>query len=110
MRVLRTVTIENSAATKTPLAKTRASIAARRQITVAPRGPIPDYPISCFAIAEEVRIDELIDHRLVGGIHLFELDAHADAPVAPGDAPFGVDVALRARHAKPHLDLRAALE
>src|SRR5260221_3952113 len=66
--------------------------------------------MSSFPVAEEVRVDELVDDRLVRGIDFFELDAHADAPVAPRDAPFRVDVFLRARHPEPHFDFRAVLE
>src|SRR5437762_8637814 len=39
-----------------------------------------------------------------------ELDAHADAPVAPRHASLGVDVALRAGHAGPDFDFRCAVE
>ena len=39
-----------------------------------------------FSVGEEVRVDEVVDDRLVGGVDLLELDAHADAAVAPGDA------------------------
>src|SRR5205085_12207480 len=65
---------------------------------------------SGLAVAEEVRVDEVVDDRLVRGIDFLELDAHADAAVAPRDAPFGVDVFLRSRHAEAHFDLGAAVE
>src|SRR2546427_9811574 len=55
-------------------------------------------------------VDELVDDGLAGGIDLLELDTHADAAVAPGDAPFHVDVLLGTRHAEPDLDLRSAFE
>ena len=57
-----------------------------------------------------MRVDEVVDERLVGRLDRLELDAHADAAIAPGDASFGVDVPLRPGHPEPHLDLRAALE
>src|SRR5262245_16403598 len=65
---------------------------------------------SGFPIAEEVRVHEAIDLILTGGVHLLELNAHANAAVAPGHASFRLDVAFRAGHAEAHLDLRAALE
>src|SRR5262249_27113273 len=39
-----------------------------------------------------------------------ELNAHADAAIAPGHAPFGVDIALGARHPEPDADFRAGFE
>src|SRR5206468_4465904 len=46
----------------------------------------------------------------VGRVDLLELDAHADAPVAPRDAALAVDVFLGPGHAEPDLDLRTAVE
>ena len=43
-------------------------------------------------------VHEVVDDRLVGRIDLFELDAHADAAVAPGDAALGVDVDALAKN------------
>src|SRR5712692_7367960 len=51
--------------------------------------------ILSFSVGEEVRVDEAVDHLLVGRLDLLELDAHADAAVAPRDAPLAVDVLLR---------------
>ena len=71
---------------------------------------MPDHCLSellCFAVREEMGVDEAVDERLAGRVDLVELDAHADAAVAPGDVTLGVDVALRAGHAEPHLDRRA---
>ncbi len=39
-----------------------------------------------------MRVDKTVDERLAGGLDVFELDAHADASIAPGDPAFGVDV------------------
>src|SRR3954462_1776157 len=63
-----------------------------------------------LAIGKEMSVHEVVDDRLVGRIDLLELDAHADTPVAPGDAPFGVDVALGPWHPESHADLEAAVE
>src|SRR5689334_6376513 len=63
-----------------------------------------------FPIGEEVGVDEVIDDRLVCRIDRFELNAHADATIAPGHTPFGVDIPFRARHSEPHPDLRAGFE
>ena len=49
-----------------------------------------------FAVRKEMRLHEVVDRRLGSGIHLRELQAHADAAIAPRDARFGVDVLLRA--------------
>src|SRR3954466_16005453 len=108
MRVLRTVTIENSAATKKPLAQTSASSPASRHSVAASECSMAG--ILRFSIAEEVRVDEVIDDRLVGGIDDLELDAHADAAIAPRHVPLGVDVLLRSGHAEADLDLRRTLE
>src|SRR3954471_19794455 len=71
--------------------------------------PAP-HPVSGFAIGKEMRVDECVDHRLVRGLDLLELDAHGDTPIAPRDAAFRVDIALGSRHAEAHLDLRGAVE
>src|SRR4051794_10891853 len=76
-----------------------------------PRGGASAAAIGlCPAIREEVRVDEMIDHRLGGGFDLVELHPHADAAVAPDDSAFGVEIPLRPRHPEPHLDRRARLE
>src|SRR4051812_12625180 len=108
MRVLRTVTIENSAATKNPLAQTSANRPASRHRVAASECSMAG--ILRFSVAEEVRVDEVVDDRLVRGIDDLELDAHADAAVAPRDVSLCVDVLLRSRHAEAHLDLRGAVE
>jgi serine/threonine-protein kinase len=64
----------------------------------------------CLSIGEEMGVDEGVDDGLVRGLDLLELDAHADTAVAPGHETLGVDIALRPRHAKAHLDLRGAVE
>src|SRR6202011_976838 len=91
MRVLRTVTMENSAATKNPLASTSARTPARRHRMPASecsirvlRGSGESNQMSLgFAIREEMRVDERVDDGLVGGIDRVELDAHAEAPIVP---------------------------
>src|ERR1700733_3235551 len=108
MRVLRTVTIENSAATKNPLAHTSATRATSRHRVAASDCSMSE--ILRFSVAEEVRVDEVVDHRLVARLDELELDAHADAAVAPGDVPLGVDVLLRPGHAEPDLDLGVVVE
>ena len=65
---------------------------------------------SRFPIGEEVRVDEVVDDRLVGGIDFFELHAHADAAIRPRDAAFRVDVALAAGHAEADLDFHVDVE
>ena len=40
-------------------------------------------------------VNEAVHDGLAGRVDLVELDAHADAAIAPGDVPLGVDVALR---------------
>ena len=65
---------------------------------------------SSFSVAEEVRVDEVVDDPLVGRVDLLELDAHADAPVAPGHASLGVDIALGTRHPEADLHFRGAVE
>src|SRR6185295_13206061 len=107
-RVLRTVTIENSAATKNPLARTSASTPASRHRFSPSESSMP--LTLRFPVAEEVRVDEVIDDRLVDLVDDLELDAHADAAVAPRDLAFGIDVLLRPRHPEADLDLGAALE
>src|SRR5215471_3766428 len=108
MRVLRTVTIEYSAATKRPLAPTSATSPASRHSVAASDCSMAG--ILRFSIAEEVRVHEVIDDRLVGRIDDFELHAHADAAIAPRHVAFRVDVLLRPGHAEANLDLRSAVE
>src|SRR3954451_4486146 len=108
MRVFRTVTIENSAATKNPFAHTSANRPTSRHSVAASDCSMAG--ILRFSVAEEVRVDEVVDHRLVGGFDDLELDTHADAAIAPRDVPFGVDVLLRSRHAKAHPNLGAAVQ
>src|SRR5262245_36321117 len=57
-----------------------------------------------------MRVHEVIDERLAGGLHRLELNAHADALVVPGDAAFGVDLARRPGHTEAHFDPGAGLE
>src|SRR5258706_4788250 len=108
MRVFRTVTIENSAATKKPFASTSANSPASRHSVAASECSMAE--ILCFSVGEEVRVDEAVDNRLDGRLDLLELNAHADAAIAPRDAPFAVDVLLRSGHAEADLDLGAQLE
>src|SRR5438128_10673972 len=132
MRVLRTVTIENSAATKNPLANTSAIRPARRHMTSMrtshwaiaviesplvqldnPIAQLPDYSITRvlgFSIGEEVGVDEVVDERLRGRIDGFKLDTHTDPTIAPRDTAFGIDVAFRSRHAEANLDFCAGVE
>src|SRR5215210_7740867 len=70
---------------------------------------VPDERLR-LAVREEVGVDKIVDDGLTGWIDLFELNAHADAAVAPGDTAFGVDIALRSGHPEPHLDLRGGLQ
>src|SRR5712692_2140667 len=117
--------MENSAATKKPLANTSARTAQRRHrmavITslacvngLPPESPLPHYQFRDnalgFSIAEEMRVDEAVDGGLAGTFDRLELNPHADAAIAPRDASLGVDVALRSRQAKADPDLRACLE
>src|SRR4051794_5148911 len=108
MRVLRTVTIENSAATKNPLAQTSANSPTSRHSVAASECSMSE--ILRFSVAEEVRVDELVDVRLVGRIDGLELDAHADAAIAPRHVPVRVDVLLRSGHAEAHFDLGAVVQ
>src|SRR5687767_7585638 len=57
-----------------------------------------------------MRVDELVDGGLILRLDFFELQPHAVAAIAPGDPPFGVDVALRAGQAKSEACARAVLE
>ena len=57
-----------------------------------------------------MRVDEFVDHSLIGDFDFLELQAHAMTPVAPGDAALGIDVPLRTRQPESEPDLRAALE
>ena len=50
-----------------------------------------------FSVAEEVRVDELVDHRLVGRINDLELDAHAHAAIAPGHVADSAGMGARSR-------------
>src|SRR6202521_744520 len=106
MRVLRTVTMENSAATKSPLAHTNTRSPPRPHST-SMRGLAL---MLRFSVREEVRVDEVVDESLGGRIDRFELDTHTDAPIGPRDATFGIDVPLRSGHAEANLDFRAAIE
>src|SRR5665213_1385826 len=101
MRVFRTVTIENSAATKNPLVHTRASSPASRHATLdGVMLVISRFRELGFSVRKEMRVDELVDDRLIGGVDFFELHAHSDAAIGPRDAALGVDVAFAARHAE----------
>src|SRR5947208_2330915 len=108
MRVFRTVTIENSAATKKPFASTSANSPTSRHNVAASECSMAE--ILCFSVGEEVRVDEAVDNGLVGRLDLLELNAHADASVAPRDAPLAVDVLFRPGHAEADLDLGVRLE
>src|SRR4051812_2205420 len=110
MRVLRTVTIENSAATKNAFAPTSAASAASRHTMSVIGIPAIGRSGSGFPVADEVRVDEVVDHRLVLRIDGIELDAHTDAPIAPRHLALGVDVLLAAGHAEAHADPRARFE
>src|SRR5579862_9766939 len=92
----------NSVATKNPFANTRPASPASRQMM-----PMSE---SGFAVAKKMRVDEVVDDGLVGGIDFLELHPHADPSIAPGHAPLGVDVPLAARHTKTHLDFGSALQ
>src|SRR3954468_23365746 len=135
MRVFRTDTIANSAATKKPFANTSTISAATRHRTAATDSSTEPSAYNAttktrrhetrpvffvflrvrglwlrLTIGKEVGVDEAVDHRLVGRVDLLELDPHPDTPIAPGDASLGVDVALRPGHAEAHLDLRGRIE
>jgi len=60
---------------------------------------LPDYSItdsaSRLSCAEEVRVDELVDERLVAG-SLSRTECHADAAIRSRDVALRVDVLLRA--------------
>src|SRR6202521_4555724 len=112
MRVFRTVTSENSAATKNPSVRTSASTASKRTPTsmrIASGQDPTGFP-SDFSAAEEMRIDEFVDGGLVGGIDFLELQAHAVAAVAPCHAAFRIDVPPGARQPEPQPHLRPAFE
>src|SRR5262245_32314056 len=118
MRVLATAAMGNSAATEDPVATTSAITSARRHSTSTNESSITctscgyepykkaTYRGSGAAVGKEVGVDEAVDERLLVWLHLVELDAHADAPIAPGDVAFGIDVAFGARHAEPDFDGR----
>src|SRR5262249_18699390 len=42
---------------------------------------------SGLPVAEEMRVDEVVDDLLVGGLDLLQLNPHADAAIAPSDPP-----------------------
>ena len=109
MRVLRTVTIANSAATKKPLREHQ-----REDADETPQDRCERvYSMGvryALAVGEEVGVDEVVDDRLVGRLQRLELNPHADASIAPGDAPLGVDVLLAAGNPEPHADLRSGFE
>src|SRR6478752_7934060 len=140
MRVLRTVTSENSAATKKPLANTSARMTAMPKarwdvsIIAAPwrtlsggagcgkrppsrhrrpaarlGGPAATARLGA-TVAEEVRVDEGVDGGLIGRFDLFELQAHADAPVAPRDARLDLDFTGCGREPEPHAGRGARIE
>src|SRR5262245_14218947 len=44
------------------------------------------------------------------GIDSLELNPHANAPIAPRNSAFGVDVPLGPGHSEAYFDLRAAIE
>src|SRR5687767_2389791 len=102
MRVLRTEMIANSAATNHPLARTSASTASRRMPTSRTGLSIDETSDLIlagswwldFSAAEEMRVDELVDGRLILRLDFLELQAHAMSPIAPRNASFGVDVTL----------------
>src|SRR5688572_28138870 len=133
MRVLRTVTIENSAATKNPLANTSARTPARRHkmsesassirvlrghcskrshetAKTATKARNHESDRLCFSVGEKVGVDEVVDDHLVGGVDLSELNAHADAAIAPRDLAFRVDIALGSGHTEPDLDRGVVVE
>src|SRR5688572_331944 len=57
-----------------------------------------------------MRVDELVDEALIGRLDLVELQPHAVAAIAPRDASFGVDVALRSGKAKSDSNPGAVVE
>ena len=57
-----------------------------------------------------MRVDELVDGGLIGGVDFVELQAHAVAAIAPRDAPLGIDVLLRARQPEAQSHLGAVFE
>src|SRR5437660_10295094 len=65
---------------------------------------------SGFSVREEMRVDEVVDDRLVLGHDGVELHAHADAAIAPRHLALGVDVLLATGHAEANADSRAGLE
>src|SRR5688500_3424141 len=126
MRVFRTEMIANSAATNHPFARTSASTASKRMLT-SRTGLSMDWNLRTdssrlvvrgwwwagsltFPTAEEVRVDELVDGRLIVGLHLVELQAHAVAAIAPRNAGFRCDVAFRRWQPEPETPFGAVLE
>src|SRR5205085_10217803 len=63
-----------------------------------------------FSVAEEMRVHEVVDDRLMRRFDVLELNPHADAAVAPRDVALRVDVALRPRHPEADLDLRSRFQ
>ena len=57
-----------------------------------------------------MRVDELVDGRLVGAFDALELQAHARPAVAPGHARLDVELALAAGQAEAKPRPRADLE
>src|SRR5262245_57648437 len=55
-------------------------------------------------------LDELVDGGLIGRIHLLELQAHADAAVAPRDARLDVHLSAARGQAEPDASGGAGLE
>src|SRR5688500_10243110 len=126
MCVFRTEMIANSAATTHPFARTSASTASKRMLTsrtglsmhlnlrtdpsrLVVRGRWREGSLT-FPTSAEVHVDQLVDGRLIVGLHLVELQAHAVAAIAPRNAGFGVDVAFRPWQPEPQTHLGAVLE
>src|SRR5687768_14371055 len=55
-------------------------------------------------------MNEVVDRALCVASYAFELQPHAEAPVAPHDARLHFDFLTGCRHAEAQLELRAALE
>ena len=62
----------------------------RPQVAIAP----PASHDLCFSVRKESGFDESVDLRLGGRLDCRELQAHADAAIAPRNARLGLDVAL----------------
>src|SRR4051794_15317297 len=104
----------NSDATKNPLAATRAAMPARRhrmsKRECSMNRSLPARRPLRFAVREEVRVDEVVDDVLAGGIHFLELHAHPDAAVAPRHTALRVDFALGSGQAEPYAHRRVVIE